>query len=989
MSGYRLPSGGLVDRGRALSFRFDGKDFRGFSGDSLASALLASGTTLFGRSFKYHRRRGVLGFGAEEPNALVTLREGARAEPNLKATTVELYDGLVAASQNRWPSLETDVMAVNSLMSKLFVAGFYYKTFKWPSAFWEKLYEPAIRRAAGLGEASGLPDPDAYDTLTSHCDVLVVGAGPAGLTAALAAARAGARVIVTVADTRPGGQLLAERHEVDGRPGADWAEGAWAELKALSNVTLLTRTSVFGSYDDGTFGAVEKVSDHLPVPPAGVVRQRLHVIVSRRSIVATGAVERPVVMAGNDLPGVMLASAVRGYAVRHGVACGRSVAIFTATDAGWRAAADLVASGVSVRAVIDPRAEVAPALAAALPGVPAYVGALVREAQGSKALSRIVIDKAGGASEVLDVDCLGLSAGFQPNVHLTGHLGGRPQWRDDLFAFGPGPLPKGMAVAGSAAGTTTLAACLADGAAAGAAAAESLGFTAPPMSVRRAEDEPSAVGRFWHVSGGRGKAFVDFQHDVTDGDVALAAREGYVSVEHLKRYTTLGMATDQGRTANLNGLAILAELTGRTIAETGLVLSRPPVEPVALGVLAGPHRGRHFRPVRQAPTNPVARARGAQMIEVGPWWRAQWYPLPGESDWLTSVSREVSAVRSGVGVTDMSTLGKIEVFGPDAAEFLSRVFASPVKRLKVGRCTYGLMLREDGFAFDDGTLARISETHYFTTCSTAHAAKVYEHFEFCRQVLFPELDVAIQTVSEQWATLAVAGPKAREALTRIVDPAFDLSNEGFPFLAFAETTVLSGIRARLYRLTFSGELAFELGVPSRQAAEVMTALLDRCADLRIVPYGTEAVGVMRIEKGHPAAAEFTGQVSAHTLGLGVFAERADPCVGRVLAKRSELVDPAKGRLVGLKPLEKDARLRAGAHLLPKGAPAEAVNDHGYVTSVAFSPTLGQWIGLGFLADGDSRKGQIVRVYDPVRGGDLLAEVVAPCFIDPQGTRARA
>ncbi|ODN68629.1 Aminomethyltransferase [Methylobrevis pamukkalensis] len=505
----------------------------------------------------------------------------------------------------------------------------------------------------------------------------------------------------------------------------------------------------------------------------------------------------------------------------------------------------------------------------------------------------------------------------------------------------------------------------------------------------RADDERFALAPVWHVTGGKAKAFVDFQHDVTTDDVALAAREGYISVEHLKRYTTLGMATDQGRTANLNGLAILAEVTGRTIAETGIVTSRPPVEPVAIGAFAGPHRGRSFRPRREAPTNPVAEARGAQMIESGPWWRAQYYPLPGETDWLTTVCREVKAVRSGVGVTDMSTLGKIEVFGPDAAEYLARIFASPVARLKVGRCTYGLMLREDGFAFDDGTIARIGEQHYFVTCSTAHAAKVYEHFEFCRQVLFPDLAVAIQSVSEQWAQLALAGPKAREALARIVDPGFDLSRDAFPFLAFAETTVLGGLRARLFRLTFSGELAYEIGVPARRGAEVMAALLDRCGDLGIVPYGLEAVGVMRIEKGHPAAAEFNGQVSAHQLGLGVFADRPTPCIGRVLSRRHDLVDPARGRLVGLKPVETTSRLRSGAHLLPKDAPAEAANDQGYVTSVAFSPSLGHWIGLGYLANGDSRRGEIVRVHDPVRGGDCLAEVVAPSFLDPEGTRARA
>jgi len=504
-------------------------------------------------------------------------------------------------------------------------------------------------------------------------------------------------------------------------------------------------------------------------------------------------------------------------------------------------------------------------------------------------------------------------------------------------------------------------------------------------------DEPTSVAPVFHIEGGRAKAFVDFQNDVTADDVALAAREGYVSVEHLKRYTTLGMATDQGRTANLNGLALLAALTGRTIPETGLTTNRPPTQPVAIGALAGRHRGRHFRPTRLTPTHGLAKELGATTIEIGPWLRAQYFPRPGETDWQQSVDREAAAVRSAVGVTDMSTFGKIEVAGPDALAFLARLYVNDVTRLKVGRCAYGVMLREDGFAFDDGTLARLSGTRFLASCSTAHAAAVYEHMEHASQVLWPDMRVAIESVSDQWAQLALAGPRAREVLARIVD-GLDLSNEAFPFMAVREATVMGGVRARLFRISFSGELAYEIAVPADRGADLMRALLEAGEPFGIVPYGTEAVGVLRIEKGHPAGGEFNGQVGAHELGLGGMVERAKArgaeVVGLPLALRPAVTNPERGRLVGLKPVDGQARLRAGAHLLRRGAAAVAANDEGYVTSVAHSPALSSWIGLAYLKDGETRTGEIVRAYDPLRGGDVEVEVVPRAFIDPQGARAR-
>lgn len=983
MSGHRLPAGGLIDRTRPLHFTFDGRGLAGHPGDTLASALLASGVMLVGRSFKYHRPRGIVAAGPDEPNALVELRSGARREPNTKATEVELFNGLEATSQNRWPSLDLDLMAVNGLFSRLFVAGFYYKTFKWPSALWERLYEPVIRRAAGLGRLSGLPDPDTYEVATAHCDVLVVGAGPAGLMAALAAGRAGARVILAESDPRLGGALLRERHVVGDRAGPDWVDGVEAELSALPEVRILRRTTVVGAYDGGTVAALEKVADHRYEPRPGEPRQRLWTIVAQRCVVAAGATERPIVLAGNDRPGVMLAGAARTYAVRHGVAVGRRIVIATANDGGWRAAADLAVAGVEIAAVVDARREVAPDLLIPLSHTRQILGAVVREVHGRRAVAAATIAKAaGGGTDRIVCDALLTSGGWQPNAQLTTHLGARPVWNETIAAFGAATPPPGMTVAGAAAGVFDLAGALRTGARAGAVAAEAAGFAAKEPEVPETAEERTGVAPLWHVAGGRAKAFVDLQHDVTADDVALAAREGYVSVEHLKRYTTLGMATDQGRTANLNGLAILAELTKRTIPETGIVTARPPVVPVAIGAFAGLHRGTDFRPVKHPPSHAFAAARGASFVEVGPWIRAQWYPQDGETDWLASVDREVRAVRSHAGVTCMSTLGKFEIAGPDAAAFLTRVYANSVMKLAVGRCAYGLMLREDGFALDDGTIARLGAERFLVTCSTAHVGKVHEHLEYARQVLYPALDVTVQGVTEQWAQIALAGPASREILAGVLDGGVDLS--AFPFLQCAETTVLGGVRARLFRISFSGERAYEIAVPTRRGSDLMHAL----GALGATPYGTEAVGVLRIEKGHPAGAEFNGQTTAHDLGLAGFATRSHPCIGRIMAARPALTDPARGRLVGLKPRDPSARLRAGAHLLPTGAAATAGNDQGYITSVAHSPTLGHWIGLGLLATGDTRHGEIVRAHDPVRGGDVEVEVVAPCFVDPEGRRAR-
>jgi sarcosine oxidase subunit alpha len=925
----RLSAGGVIDRERPLNFTFDGKAYGGFAGDTLASALLANGVKLVGRSFKYHRPRGILSAGPEEPNALVELRTGAHREPNTRATVAELFEGLAAMSQNRFPSLQFDLLAVNSLAAPFFAAGFYYKTFMWPASFWEKLYEPMIRRAAGLGRLSGMADPDSYEHAHAFCDVLVIGAGPAGIAAALQASQTGARVILCDEDFCPGGKPL------------DLAD---------PNIRVMTRTAVFGVYDGGTYGALERVTDHLP--NSSMPRQRLWKIVAPRSVLATGAIERPIVFGNNDLPGVMLAGAVRTYIERYAVAPGRRAVVFTNHDGTAPTIAALSQAGIPIAAVVDPRLMNAAAIGAltALAGAPVFAGATIRRALGRNAVQGVeIVSRDGGVAEI-QCDLVAMSGGWNPALHLTSHLDGKPVWDETIAAFIPGTLPPGMTVTGAAAG-------------------ENLNKNIQPL---------------WEVKNSLGKSFVDFQNDVTATDIRLAKQEGFVAVEHLKRYTTLGMATDQGKTANVNGLGLMAEFTGRTIEATGTTRFRPPYTPVAIGALAGPHRAKNFKPVRRTPTHDWAAALGAKFVETGLWLRANYFPQPGE-DWLAATSREVSAVRNGVGICDVTTLGKIDIQGPDAAKFLEFVYTNSWQNLPVGRARYGLMLREDGFVLDDGTTTRLGETQFLMTTTTANAAKVFQHLELCHQWLRPDLDVAMISVTDQWAQIAVAGPGARDLLQTIVDQDYDISNAAIPYMGACTLTICGGVPARLFRLSFSGELAYEVAVPARFG----NALARRLQEEGATPYGTEALGVMRIEKGHPAGNELNGQTTAFDLGLAKLLSKKKDFVGRALAARSALNDPSRMRLIGLKPVKTTDRLRAGAHLLPPGAAPIAANDQGHVTSVAYSPTLGHWIGLGLLVNGPARLGETIRVYDPVRNGDTRAEIVAPVFVDPEGARLHA
>ncbi len=929
MTGYRLAEGGLIDRARTVNFKFDGKSYTGFAGDTLASALLASGVKLFGRSFKYHRPRGVFASGSEEPNALVELRTGAYREPNTRATMAEIFDGLESSSQNRGFSLKYDPLAVNNLLSPFLSAGFYYKTFMWPAGFWEKLYEPMIRRAAGLGRNAGLPDPDIYEKTTEFCDVLVIGGGATGLAAAAEAATKGQRVI-----------LCDENAPL-------------ANAEIPETISFFSRTTVVGVYDGGTYAALERLNDHLP--SSNAPRQRLIRIVAKRSVLAAGALERPIAFGHNDLPGVMLSRAVGDYVTRYGVSPGRNILLYINNDDAAALIPVLHAAGVNIAGVVDVRPTSSDALheAARAAGAPVYAGAAIIRAIGTLGVKGAKIHLAKGGELSLPCDVIATSGGFNPNLALTSHFDGKPVWDSEIAAFIPGKMPPGMSVIGKAAGQ---------------------GINANIQPV-------------FHSGYVPGKSFLDLQNDVTVKDVKLAEREGFASVEHVKRYTTLGMATDQGKTANVNAIGVLAEALGRGIGETGTTRFRPPYVPVAIGALAGAHAGKYFRPTRLTPTHEWAKTLGAVFVETGPWLRAQYFPKPGE-DWLQAAQREVSAVREAVGICDVTTLGKIDIQGPDAAKFLECVYTNSWTNLAIGKVRYGLMLREDGMVMDDGTTARLGETHFVMTTTTANAGRVMQHLEFCAQVLWPELDVPLISVTDQWGQIAVAGPRSAATLEKIVDAPFDLSDEAFPYMACGELTVCGGVPARLFRISFSGERAYELAVPARYAHALAEKLMEAGAEYNIAPYGTEALGIMRIEKGHAAGPELNGQTTAHDLGLHKLLSKKKDFIGRAMAARPALMDPQRLTLVGLRPVNPADIIRAGSHLLSIGAEAVAANDQGHVTSAARGPSLGS-IALALLANGPARLGETVRVYDPLRGGDFQAVVTAPVHYDPEGKRLHA
>ncbi|WP_413720352.1 sarcosine oxidase subunit alpha family protein [Silicimonas sp. MF1-12-2] len=973
----RIDGKGLVDRDHPVRFTFDGESVDGFRGDTVASALLGAGIRLMGRSFKYHRPRGVVTAGSDEPNALMTIGRGRHQRPNTRATMQEVFDGLEVRSQNRWPSLRHDAMAVNDLLSPFFGAGFYYKTFMWPRLFWEKLYEPIIRRAAGLGALSGLNAPDTSERAFAHCDVLVIGAGPAGLMAALAAARAGADVILAEEDNRAGGRLLAENEEVAGMPGPQWVGSVLAKLSELPNVRIMERTTITGAYDGGTFAALERVALHHA--PSSAPPECFWRISAKRAVLATGALERTIAFPMNDRPGVMQAGAVRAYLNRWGVAPGKDVAIFANNDDAHRTAADLHSAGVRIAAVIDCRPDAKPQ-----GDWPFFAGAEVIGTKGRHVLTEITIRHKGSNREIR-ADALAVSGGWNPSVHLTCHMNGRPVWREDVAAFVPadGAVP-GMIAAGAANGSFSTAACLAEGAKAGGEAAKALGYKKKRTDVPQAEDRAFALTPLWAVDT-PGRAWLDMQNDVTTKDVKLAAQENYRSVEHMKRYTTQGMATDQGKGSNVTALAVLSDATGRTIPETGTTTFRPPYVPVSIAAMGAGASGKGFAPQRFTTSHAASTERSAPMIEAGLWYRPSYFPKPGEVTWRQSCDREVRMVRETVGIADVSTLGKIDIQGPDAAAFLDFVYTNTFSTLKEGRVRYGLMLREDGHVMDDGTTARLGPHHFLMTTTTAAAGQVMQHLDFVSQCLRPDLDVRFTSVTEQWAQFAVAGPKSLDVVNSIVDQSVD--DASFPFMACGEVSV-SGTPGRLFRISFSGERGYEIAVPSTYGESLFRLFVAQAETFGGGPYGMEALNVLRIEKGFITHSEIHGRTTAFDIGMqGMLSTKKD-FIGKAAARRPGLLDEAREQLVGLRPKGSSRQLIAGAHLFREGDPRTPDNDQGYVTSVGWSPTFDSYLGLAFVKSGRARIGETLKLVDHLRNVHTTVEITDPVVYDPEGGRMR-
>ncbi len=979
---WRLGSGGRIDRSRPLTFEFDGKRYSGFAGDTLASALLANGVRIVGRSFKLHRPRGIVGAWCEEPNAIVQIGAGERTVPNLKATQVELHDGLMARSVNCWPSARLDCLAPMQLFSRLMPAGFYYKTFMWPGWHW---FEPAIRRAAGLGEAPTRADPDRYEERHEHCDVLVVGGGPGGLAAALAATRAGARVVL--ADDRPalGGALQWERKSVDDRAALEWVTAAESELRATGNARVLTRTTAFGCYDHGLVALSERIGELR----ANGLRERLWHVRAARMVLATGAIERPVVFPDNDVPGVMLASAAMAYAVQYAVRPGSRAALITSADSAYEAAESLRAAGIEVAAIVDTRTcpgEVAST--ARRNGTNVLTAHCPVRAHGGRAVTALEVEPlAGGADasrktseHLIECDLICVSGGWTPTVHLFSQARGQLRYDSERGALIPAAGPKSFRCAGAAAGNFALHHCLADGFAAGREAAKAAGARRDAGRAPMAQVERAATSPFRDAPrSSRRKAWVDLQNDVTRGDLELAVRENLRSVEHVKRYTTTGMAVDQGKTSNMNALAILSELTQVPIPQVGTTTFRPPYDPVTLGTLAARHVGAFYRPLRRTPLDRAHAEHGGVLEDHGGWRRPAWYASRGRSR-EECIRAEKRAARTAVSLFDGSPLGKIEVRGPHAAVFLNRMYYNDMSTLAVGRVRYGLMLNEHGIIIDDGVCMRMAEDHFLVSTTSGGASRVFAGFEEWLQCEWPELKVLVTNVTSAWGNIAVAGPRARELLQQLTTDV-DLDPGAFPHLSI-RCGMLEGVPVRIARVGFTGELSFEINAPAGYTESLWKTLLAQGAAGGAMPIGVEALQELRTEKGYlHVGTDTDGRTLPADIGMGeVLSSKPDDFIGRRSLERSDAKRPERIQFVGLEAQDPAVVLPVGAHVI--SSPQTRTGSQGYVTSSCMSEALGRSVALGLVQAGRARLGEGIHVYSD--GRTWPARIVSPRWYDPEG-----
>jgi sarcosine oxidase subunit alpha len=985
----RLPKGGRIDRLKPVSISFNGQTFSGYAGDTVASLLLANNVHLVGRSFKYHRPRGIMTHGSDEPNALLSIDRGAgKIDPNNRATVAEARSGLVTASQNHWPSLDFDIGAVNDLLSPIFVAGFYYKTFMWPRSFWDKVYEPNIRAAAGLGKAPSAPDADRYANRHAHCDLLIVGAGPAGLAAALAASETGKRIILADEQAELGGSLLHDvTSTIDDLSAQQWVAKTIATLASRPNVTLLPRTTAFGYYNHNHVALAQRITDHLEDAPANLPRERLWQVRAREVILATGSHERPLVFADNDRPGIMLAESVRAFINRYAVAPGRNIVFVTCGASAYQAAADARSVGLNVT-IVDTRleADCGPEVASLRQkGVKVLTSHTVIAAHGRKRVTGLTVAPLGADGSVgprwsLSTDWVGMSGGWTPAVHLFSQSRGKLRFDTELDAFVPDQSVQAERSVGAARGTYDLTACIEEGFDAGGAATATVDATPSltgfqPVRVLPTDGDAKRV-----------RAFIDFQNDVTAKDIGLAVREGFESVEHVKRYTTTGMATDQGKTSNMNAIGLVAGITGKQVPAIGTTTFRPPYTPVTFGTLVGPAVGPLFDPARTTPIHGWAKEHGAEFENVGIWKRAWYFSKAGES-MHDAVARECKAVRDSVGIFDASTLGKIEVVGPDAAEFMNRIYVNAWTKMKSGTCRYGLMLKEDGYIMDDGVVARLSADRFHVTTTTGGAPRVLAHMEDYLQTEWPDLKVFLTSITEQYAVIAVQGPKAREVVAPLVTD-IDMSNEAFPHMT-VRTGFICGVPTRLFRVSFTGEVGYEINVPADHGRAVWEAVYEAGKPFGITPYGTETMHVLRAERGYIIVGQETdGTVTPDDVGMaGMIAKAKPDFVGKRSLARPDVVAAGRKQLVGLLSADPRLVLDEGAQIVADRNQPIPMHALGHVTSSYWSPACGHSIALALVEGGRDRLGSTLHVTTPE--GFTEAEVTAPVFFDERGARANA
>ncbi len=999
----RLATGGrLLNKSKPMNFTFNGKNLRGYQGDTLASALLANDQMLVGRSFKYHRPRGIVAAGPEEPNGLVNMGAEGTFEPNQRVTTTELFDGLEAASQNHWPSLEFDIGAINKHLSRFLPAGFYYKMFMYPRSFWKHVYEPFIRHSAGLGKAPKSRDADTYEHFHAFCDVLVIGGGVAGLEAARTAGRSGARVLLIEQTAHWGGRAPVDGGTIDGDTAGDFVTSIVAELETMENVQIRTRTMGAGVYDHGYVLAYERLTDHAPHVPGP--RHRLWRIRAGHVITATGAIERPLSFAGNDVPGVMLAAALRDYVVNFGVSAGDRTVVVTNNDNAYLTAIALKHAGLDVPAVIDarvlPQDSELMTQAKAL-GIRVLMGHAVASVKGTKRVTGVEICSQAGEGAVLEeiaCDAVAMSGGWSPVVHLWSHCGGKLRWDTGHACFSPdvNRPPTGadglgfVTPAGAASGLFALDDVLHDAHAAADGVVVSLGFKLPKeASAPHAERRPDTpMAPVWMMPQGAGhklraKTFLDYQNDVKVSDVRLAAQEGFVSVEHAKRYTTLGMATDQGKLSNINGLATLAGALDAEIPTVGTTTFRPPYHPISMGAIGGEARGEVFQPLRRTPMHDWHAANGAQWEPVGQWRRPYAYLRAGEAT-HDAVMREVTNTRANLGLLDASTLGKIIVKGPDAGRFLDMLYTNMMSSLKPGKCRYGLMCSENGFLIDDGVVARIDDDTFLCHTTTGGAERIHAHMEEWLQTEWWDWQVYVANITEQFAQVAVVGPNARRCLEKL--GGMHLGKDALGFMEWADGE-LGGFKVRVYRISFSGELSYEIAIDASHGQAFWDALIVAGNDLGVMPYGTECLHILRAEKGFIMIGDETdGTIIPQDLGLGwAISKKKDDYLGKRAQERSHMTDPARWKLVGLETLD--------GSTLPDGAYAvgEGENDNGQrnmigrVTSSYHSPTLERGIAMGLVLNGPDRMGETLS-FPGTDGKTYEAKIVDPVFYDRDGEK---